>query len=491
LILRSFGAGAELDAFFAALRLPQLLFNLAAGGALASAFIPTFTGFLTRQQREGAWRLASSIATMVFIILAAASALAAWGAPWLVRSVVAPGFASAEQQALTVSLLRVMLLTPMVFGVSGLVMGILNAHQSFLMPALAPAFYSGGMIFGLFVWSPAIGVHGLAWGNVLGAVLHLVVQLPGLMRLSPKFTPALGFGDPSVRQVGRLMAPRLLGAAAVEINFLVNTILASAQPEGSLTALTQAQAIMLMPQMLIAQALAIAAFPTFSAQVALEKWDALRATLAQSLRGVLYLALPASIGLIFLRRPIVAMLFQGGAFGDASTALVAWALLWFAAGLIGHALLEVVVRAFYAMHDTRTPVAVGVASMAINVLLSLTFAAAFTQLGWPPHGGLALANSMATGLEVTTLLFLIRRRVGGLEFAAIRGGVGATLAASAFMAVVLAAWVNAAEGSALWVGGAGILLGAAVYFLITRRMGAPEARLVPSLVWERLRRGRA
>jgi putative peptidoglycan lipid II flippase len=408
-----------------------------------------------------------------------------------VRSVIAPGFISAEQQALTVSLLRVMLLTPMVFGVSGLVMGMLNAHQHFLMPALAPAFYSGGMIFGLLVWSPQIGVHGVAWGNVLGAVLHLGVQLPALWKQSPRLTLRLSVKDPDVREVGRLMAPRLLGAAAVEVNFLVNTILASAQPEGSLTAVNQALTIMLMPQMLIAQALAIAAFPTFSAQVALEKWEALRITLARALRGVLYLALPASVGLILLRRPIVSMLFEGGAFSDASTELVACALLWYGLGLTGHALLEVVVRAFYAMRDTRTPVAVGIGAMGLNVGFSLVFAEAFARAGWPPHGGLALANSLATGLEVSVLLVLIRRRVGGLEIAQIRRGLGITLAGCALLAGGLAAWLNAAAQTPAWmVGGVGVIGGALAYFAVTRLLGAPEARLAPSLVLERLRRGR-
>jgi putative peptidoglycan lipid II flippase len=487
LILRAFGTSADLDAFFAAQRLPQLLFNLAAGGALASAFVPTFTALLTRQQREAAWRLASSVGSLLFLLLAAVGAVGVLAAPWLVRHVIAPGFISADQQALTVSLLRVMLLTPVIFGVSGLLMGILNAHQHFLLPALAPAFYSGGIIFGLLAWSPEIGTHGLAWGTVLGAALHLLVQLPGLRAQTPRFTLDLGLDNPAVRQVGRLMAPRLLGAAAVEVNFLVNTILASAQPEGSLTALANALTVMLMPQALIAQALAVAALPTFSAQVARQEWKALRTTLAQALRGVLYLALPASLGLILLRRPIVAMLFQGGAFGVRSTELVAWALLWYAAGLVGHALLEVVVRAFYAMQDTRTPVAVGVGAMTLNVVFSLLFARAFVANGLPPHGGLALANSLATALESATLLVLLRRRLGGLEVSQMRRGVAATIAASAIMGLGLWGWLSLAEGRpAWWVGGVGAFLGALVYFGITRVLGAPEARLAPSLLMERL-----
>jgi putative peptidoglycan lipid II flippase len=489
LILRSFGAGSELDAYFAALRLPQLLFNLAAGGALASAFVPSFTAHLTRDQREAAWRLASSIASLVFLVTGIVAALAAAGAPWLVAHVLAPGFTDPAQQALTTSLLRVMLLTPVIFGISGLLMGVLNAHQHFLLPSLAPAFYSGGIILGVLVLVPRLGVHGLAWGTVLGAVLHLVVQLPGLRARQARFYPGLGLGDPSVRLVGRLMAPRLLGAAAVEINLLVNTILASGQPEGSLTAINSALRIMLMPEALIAQAMAIAALPTFSAQVARGETDALRRTVGDTLRGIVYLALPASLGLILLRKPIVAMFFQGGTFDARSTELVAWALLWYAAGLLGHALLEVIVRAFYAMQDTRTPVVVGVSAMALNVVLSLVLAPVFVRAGWPPHGALALANSLATALEATTLLVLLRWRLAGLEGSRLRSGLTASAGSCLLMALALAAWVAVTRGASPWIiGGGGAVLGGVVYFAASRLLGAPEARVLPAMVLERWRR---
>jgi putative peptidoglycan lipid II flippase len=489
LILRTFGASAELDAYFAAFRLPQLLFNLAAGGALASAFVPTFTAFLTRDQRHAAWRLASSVSSLVFLVTAGVSALAAAVAPWLVQHVLAPGFTSPDQQGLTTSLLRVMLLTPMIFGLSGLLMGVLNAHQHFLLPSLAPAFYSGGIILGVLVLVPRLGVHGLAWGTVLGAGLHLLVQLPGLRNRQARFFPGLGLADPSVRLVGRLMGPRLLGAAAVEVNFLVNTILASAQPAGSLTALTNALTVMLMPQALIAQAMAIAALPTFSAQVARGEWGVLRQTVGDTLRGVVYLALPASVGLVLLRRPLVAMFFQGGSFDIHSTDLVAWGLLWYAAGLLGHAMLEVIVRGFYAMQDTRTPVAVGVSAMTLNVLLSLIFVSAFLRLGWAPHGGLALANSLATALEASVLLLILRRRLGGLEGARLRRGLTASTLASIGMGVFLVVWLAVTAGRSPWfAGGLGVLLGGLIYLAASRALGAPEARLLPTLVLERLRR---
>jgi putative peptidoglycan lipid II flippase len=256
--------------------------------------------------------------------------------------------------------------------------------------------------------------------------------------------------------------------------------------EGSLAAITFAFTLMIMPQAIIAQALAIAALPTFSAQAARGEIVELRATLASTLRGVLFLSLPASLGLIILRRPIVALALERGAFDAGSTELVAWALLWYAAGLVGHSLLEIIARAFYALHDTRTPVLVGAGAMSLNVAFSLGFAALFARVGWAPHGGLALANSLATGLECLTLLFLIRRRLGGLDGCRLRRGVLATFGAAAVMTAMLFAWLGLMEGWSAWVvGGVGVLLGAAVYWLAALAFGAPEARRLPGMLLRR------
>ncbi len=486
LVSNAFGTGAEIDAFYAANRLTEILFNLMAGGALASAFVPTFTGFLARHDRAGAWRLASSVGNLVLVVLTAAAALAWLGGPWLVRHVLAPGFREAGQVALTVSLLRVMLLSSIIFGLSGLLMGVLNAHQHFALPALAPACYRLGWILGLAVLVPRWGVHGLAWGVVLGSALHLLIQLPGLRGRGARYHGSLGLDNPAVLEVGRLMAPRLLGVAVVQLNFLVNTNLASRMVEGSLAAITFAFALMIMPQALIAQATAIAALPTLSAQVALGEMAEMRATLAKALRGVFFFSLPASLGVILLRRPIVQVLLERGAFGSTSTDMVAWALLWYAAGLVGHSLLEIAARAFYSLHDTRTPVLVGTAAMSLNVVFSLTLAALFPRLGWAPHGGLALANSLATALECATLVLLLRRRLGGLDLGKMRRGILATTAAAAVMVAALAVWARAADGFSPWVSaGAGVLLGAAIYWLAAGVFGAPEARQLPGMVFRR------
>jgi putative peptidoglycan lipid II flippase len=486
LISRAFGTNPELDAFYAANRLPETLFNLMAAGALASAFLPTFTDFLTRRDHDGAWRLASAVANLVLIALGSISLLCWLAAPWLVSNVLAPGFKDPSQVTLTVSLLRVMLLSPTIFSLSGLLMATLNAHQHFALPALAPASYRLGMIISVLAFVPRYGIHGLAWGVVMGAAMHLAVQLPALRGMGAQYNPTLGLRNPAVRQVGRLMGPRLIGAAVVQINFMVNIIIASGQPEGSVAAITYALQLMIMPQAVIAQAIAIAALPTFSAQVARGKLDEMRASLATTLRGVIFLSLPASLGLILLRRPVISLLLQRGEFTAVSTDLVAWALLWYAAGLVGHAVLEIIVRAFYAMKDTRTPVIVGAVAMSLNIVFSLTFSAWFARIGWTPHGGLALANSLATALECLTLLWLMSRRMGGLDLERLRRGLAASVSATIAMGVVLWLWLEFTEGSSIWlIGGVGVVAGAGIYWLLALAFGAPEARQLPGMLLRR------
>jgi putative peptidoglycan lipid II flippase len=460
-----FGTSADLDAYLAAFRLPDLLFQLVAGGALGSAFIPTFTSHLTRDGPNSAWRLASAVANLVLVVMTAVAALAAILAPWLVQEVIAPGFDPA-QQALTAHLMRLMLVTPIVFGLSGLVMGALNAHQHFLLPAVAPIVYNLAIIGGALGLAPRFGVSGMAIGVVAGSVLHLLVQVPGLVRFKARYWPVLTWRDPGVREVARLMAPRVLGLAAVQINFLVNTILASGLAEGSLSALNFAWLLMLLPQGVFAQAVATAAFPTFSALAAQEKTEEMRGTLAATLRAVFFLSVPAAVGLLILRRPLIELLFQRGQFEAQSTEAVAWALQFYALGLPAHAGVEIVARAFYALHDTRTPVAIGVTAMGLNVVLSLILIQPLT------HGGLALANTIATVLELLGMLALIRRRLGGIEERQLIRASGRMALAATLMGAVL--WValplTHRVGIVAQVGG-GIMLGLVVYFGASLIMG--------------------
>ncbi|HMD82693.1 MAG TPA: lipid II flippase MurJ, partial [Anaerolineales bacterium] len=306
LVARAFGASPELDAFFAANRVSETLFLLVAGGALGSAFIPTFTGLLAKNEKDSAWRLASALANAVTLALSLLAVLLAVFAPQVVRYALAPGLsADPELFALTISLLRIQLISAVLFGIGGLIVGILNAHQAFLIPALTPAMYQFGIIFGAVVLAPSMGIYGLAWGVVIGAILYLGVQLPSILKLISGL-PAkrlitkyklLDFDDANVRQVLLLMVPRLLGVAVVQLNFWVNTNLASNMEAGSVTGLYYGFSLMLMAQAAIAQSVAIAAMPTFSAQHALGKLDEMRSSLASALRGMFLLSLPASVGL--------------------------------------------------------------------------------------------------------------------------------------------------------------------------------------------------
>jgi len=248
-----FGASAELDAYLAAFRLPDLIFILVAGGALASAFIPTFSERLVDDDTRGAWDLASKVANLLVLSLTGLAILAGIFAPALVEHVIAPGF-SPEQQALTVTLMRWMLVSTVIFGLSGLVMGILNAYQHFLLPALAPVFYNLAIILAALFLAPTMGIMALAVGVVAGSILHLLVQVPGLVHVHARWTASLSLADPGVREVLRLMGPRVLGLAVVQINFMVNIFLASSLVAGSISALNYAWLIMLLPQGIFAQA---------------------------------------------------------------------------------------------------------------------------------------------------------------------------------------------------------------------------------------------
>jgi putative peptidoglycan lipid II flippase len=489
LVADAFGTSAAMEAYNAANRISETLFNLVAGGALGSAFIPTFTSLLAKEKRQQAWRLASSITNLVLIVLTLTAALAAIFAPQVVRYILAPGFAAdPAKEALTIYLTRLMLPSAVLFGISGLIMGILNSHQKFFIPALTPSMYQIGMIFGVTVLTPRIGIHGLAWGVIIGAALHLILQLPLLFKQGGNYTFSLGLKSPNVREVARLMGPRVLGVAVVQLNFWINVRLASLQPEGSVTAIQIAFGLMLMPLAAIAQSIATAALPTFSIQVAQNKLQDMRSSLSATLRGILLLSIPASLGLILLRKPIITLLYQRGEFTPHSTDLVAWALLWYAAGLVGHAMVEILARAFYALHDTKTPVFIGIAAMSLNVLLSFLFSAAFSRLGWMPHGGLALANTLATSLEMVGLLWFMRKRLGGLEGKRIWSGVLKAGLSGGLMAIAIWGWFSLTRNSSIWILGAGgILIGLAVYTAVLWMLKTSELKQIYQVVRSRFK----
>lgn len=485
-IARQFGTSAEMDAYLAAFRVPDFLFYVVAGGALGSAFIPVFAGYLTRRDRAGAWQLASAVINWVMLILLALGGLAALLAPWLVQTFF--GEFSPAQQALTTELMRWMLISTVIFGVSGVVMGILNAHQHFLLPALAPSIYNVAIILGAWLLGPTWGVRGLTAGVVVGAAAHLLIQLPGL-RSGPQrmqYRPVLALRDASLHEVGRLMAPRVLGLAAVQLNFVVATVLASGLAEGSVTALNYGWIIMLLPQGVIAQSVATALFPTLAALAASGERAEMRHIFGVTLRNLLFLTLPAAVGLIILREPIVRLVLQRGNFDAGSTAITAWALGFFALGLVGHAVVEITTRAFYALKDTKTPVVWGIVAMLVNIGLSLIFMNVFARLGWAAHGGLALANSIAVTVEMIALLVLLGPKMEGLADSGLGQAIGKMSLAAAGMAIVLLALLPLWSVGPTWFGGAaGIVIGGLVYLALAFAFKVDELAVIRRILFKR------
>lgn len=478
-----FGTNPDYDAYLAAFKIPDLLFNVISGGALGSAFIPTFTGYLARDDHAGAWRLASAIINWLLVILIALSALVSLLAPQLV-SVVAPGFTDPAQRVLTATLIRWLMVSTVIFGVSGLLMGILNAHQHFLLPALAPVIYNAAIIAGAWWLGPIWGVRGLAVGVVAGALGHLLVQIPGLFKYGMCYRWVLAPADPGVRQVARLIGPRMFGLAAIQLSFIWDTILASFLTSGSLAGLDYGRRLMLLPQGIIAQAVAAAAFPTFSALAAQSDWDELQRAFTATIRSILYVTVPATIGLMLLAQPIIAMLYQRNAFNAESTWLTAWALWFYTLGLIGHSVVEILTRAFYALQNTKTPVLVGVASMGVNMLLSVALLNLFAAGSLAPHGGIALSSSIAVTLEMVWLIWALRRQPGGLSVAALGRPLAKIFASGTMMAGGLVIFLQFfGDGNPWLVAPAGITLGAIIYGIASLALKADE----PMMVWRRLR----
>lgn len=480
LITWKFGTGMEYDAFIAANRFPDILYQLVAGGALASAFVPTFTALLSKGERAKGWKLASAVINLVTLILFAVGVISYLFAPWIVSHILAPKFTDPVQIQLTIDLLRIQLLSPIIFGISGLLMGIINSHQSFLWPALAPAMFSVGKIVGVLFFAPTMGINGLAWGVIAGALMHGLIQIPALLKLPErKYSVIIGLKMQEVREVLRLMGPRVLGVAFVQLNFLVNIRIGSGLPIGSIVAINVAFGLMMIPEIAIAQSMAIAALPSFSKQVASGKLIDMRSSLTSLLRGLLFLAIPASLGLMLLRTPLIAIIYQHGIFDSNSTQLVAWALLFYAAGLVGHSVVEVVSRAFYALHDTKTPVFVGIIMMSLNIGLSLLFSSLFSRMGWMPHGGLALANSLATFLEMGVLLFFMRRKLSGLEGSKVLDGIIKALVAGGLMSLALWGWLTLTAHLSIWIVAlGGVAVGILAYIIGLFVLRVPELKMV-------------
>lgn len=464
------GLGWEATAYNTANTVPEAIFFIVAGGAIGSAFIPTFAAYFARDDEAGAWQLFSAVINMIVLIVTALALIAIFLAPQIITLLI-PALIQENPGVLplTVRLMRIMLLSSIIFGASGVIMGALQARQHFLLPAVAPVIYNlsiiGGAVLGHHsTWGTATG---MAAGAVVGAAGHLLIQLPALKWKAAHYTAVLRFRHPGVRRVLRLMSPRVLGLSFSQINNFVTLFLSGLITPESVPAYRLALSIMLMPQGILGQALGIAAFPTMSTLVAQSARDEMRRVFSDSLRLLTFLSLPATVLLMMLSRPLIVVLFQRGFFVAENADLVAWALLFYAGGLVALVALEVIARAFYALGDTLTPVLAGGIQILVMVGVSLwLIGSLFPRQGWHPLGGLALGFSLSNFVEVLVLLWLLWRKMRGVNGRSLLDGLWRMGLATLLM--IGAIWLTLswlAESGALQQVLLGGLAGGVVYLL--------------------------
>ncbi|MEX2145169.1 MAG: murein biosynthesis integral membrane protein MurJ [Candidatus Spechtbacterales bacterium] len=363
-----FGAGIELDTYFAAFRIPDLIYSVIIGGAITSAFIPVFINKLSKDE-ENAWKVAQSFFYIAGIGLGGISLVMFLLMP-LVMPLVVPGFDAVSQET-AVQMSRIMLLSPIFLGLSSVFSGILHSFRKFLVYSLAPIFYNIGIVIGAVWLTKYFGINGLAWGVVLGAFGHMAIQAPVAFASGLKLTPFYGFRYPEIRHILGLMAPRSLGLAAYQINLWVITAIASTLVVGSLTVFNLANNLHYLPIGLIGVSFATAVFPNLSSSISREKYQNFLNELSKTLRGVFFLVFPVSILFFVLRAQIVRIVLGTGEFSWEATRLTAAALGAFSFGIFAYALLPILSKAFYAQENTRTPVIASVVGMAANVFLSV------------------------------------------------------------------------------------------------------------------------
>lgn len=448
-----FGTTVTSDAYLQAFLIPDLIFNIVAGGALSSAFIPVFTKHMAGEQDEKtAWYVASAALNLAIAVMTVLALVAIIFAPVLVP--LYNSGATPQEINLIVGLTRIMLLQAIALGVGVIITSILNARQDFRLPALGTVLYNCGLIAGLvpgiflaFIGkrNDTLAVYAATWGVVLGAVLQVAVQVPGLLKVGMKYTPTFNWRHPSVIQIGRQMVPRVVNAAMLYVSTFVDrgliqllvVVVGVAGTGGLITQYYQALQLMLLPLGIFGMSVSTAAFPTLAENVAKGRMDRVRATILETLRSILLLAIPSSVGLIVLGLPIIQVLLQHGRYTLTDAESTAVPLGCFAVGLTGLAAVEILTRSFYAMRDSRTPVIISVAQFILKIALSLlmiNLAVFGPQWGM---GALALSTSIAGLLEAVVLFWILHQRVGGLQIRELGNFTGRVALASGAMGIGL------------------------------------------------------
>jgi putative peptidoglycan lipid II flippase len=495
-----FGDGRLLDAFTIAFRIPNLLRDLFAEGALSTSFITTFSRTIASDGDPAAWRLANKVGTLTVIVLSAITIVGIITAPWLVH-VLAPGFVG-DKAALTITLTRIMYPFIVLVSLAALVMGMLNAKSVFGMPAMASSFFNlGSIISGVLLgyWlDPKFGARalmGFAIGTLIGGSLQFAVQLPALRRIGYVFRPDFQWRDKGVKAILRLMGPSVIAASTTQVNVLVNSVFASKLGDGPTFWLSAAFRLMQMPLGIFGVALGTVALPLLARLAATGNMVSFRSELSRGLRLAFLMTIPSTIGLMMLAEPIMSVIYQHGKYDAYQAGAAAGALRFYAIGLSGYAALKVLVNAFYALDRRKTPMFVSFSAVGLNLLLNWFFT---LQLGWG-HRGLALSTACIATSNFLLLYFLMRRQLTFLETRSMLALLGKLSVAGAALAgvcwlgshFVLADWATQPFWPKLAGLGATIVVAGLTFFLVASALKIPELRDIIAAFERRLRRKRA
>lgn len=437
-----FGASAYMDAWLVAFRIPNMLRDLFAEGALSSAFIPTFTKTLKQEGEKEAWLLASLVINGLLIILGGLAIVFVVFSDFFVH-LLAGGFVEAPEKFL-ITTTMVQILSPFLalVALASVVMGVLNTLNHYFLPALAPAFFNVALILaGLFL-VPAfenwgfIGIYAIAVGAVVGGVFQLAVQLPLLFRRGFRYRLSFDFRNPGVRRVGRLIAPAVIGVSAVQINIVVNTYLASLFGDGPVSWLSYAFRLIYLPIGLFGVAVGVVNLREVSVYAAQEQWRELKETVANSVKLISFLAMPSMVGLIVLSVPIIRVLYERGEFVPADTQRTALALTCYSLGLLAYSCIKVYVPTFYALNDTRTPVTISFLAVVLNITVNVMLVFFVLPDGYE-YAGLAFGTSVSVLVNNGLLAWSFRRRMGSLQEFKVNAALKKTFAAAVVMGLVV------------------------------------------------------
>lgn len=447
----SFGAGETLDLYYTAFRFPDLLFNLLVLGALSAGFIPVFSYLIANNQQDKAWRLANNILHILTVGLAILCCIGIIVAPLLVKF-IAPGFGP-ESQSILVDLTRIMFISPLLLGVSSILGSVLQAKRRFFVYSLSPIFYNLGIIGGALILAPRFGIIGLAWGVVIGSLLHLIIQVPTFYKLGFKYQRLFEWRDSSVKSVIKMMSARTFSLAVTQINLIVITIIASTLATGSLSVFNLANNLQFFPVSIFGISFALAVFPLMSSTTDKEK---IKFLFSRTFRQILFFIIPATVIVLALRAQIVRLVLGTGKFDWTATVLTIETLGFFALSFFAQAVLPLLNRAFFAQQDSRTPLFTALTAEVINILLAIYLSKKF---GAP---GLALAFSISAIINFLLLFVFLHRRLQGLDvhriiISVFKYTVAAFMAACVIQAMKLLIWPYA-DMNRFW----GVLLQASV-----------------------------